>query len=152
MTGEAEVARRLYERGIREMEAAQTQGRPVDERDRAIFLGTHADLQFRQGQLDEALRIRTEQQLPVYERPGDVRSLLVGRANLAMGLLRRDHAGDRELACEYLCQALEDAIGMQIPEAGQIAQILLQLRMRCEFIPAEIWAQMEAQMEGADDR
>jgi hypothetical protein len=77
MTGEAEVAGKLYERGIREMETAQTQGRLMDERDRALFLGAHADLLVRQGQLDEALRIRTEDQLPVYERLGDVRSKAV---------------------------------------------------------------------------
>jgi hypothetical protein len=121
-------------------------------RSKAVTQGKIADILQARGQLDEALRIRNEDQLPVYERLGDVRSLLVGRANLAMTLLQRDKEGDRERAHKYLCLALEAAIGLQIPEAGQIVQVLLQHGMRCEFIPEEIWAEMADQLEGAGDR
>lgn len=38
---------------------------------------------YARGELEEALRIHTEEELPVYERFGDVRALLVGRANEA---------------------------------------------------------------------
>ena len=58
------------------------------------------------GELDEALRIRREEQLPVYEKLGDVRSLLVGRANLAIGCLQRGQQNDREQANALLCLAL----------------------------------------------
>jgi len=47
-----------------------------------------ADILQARGELDEAPRIRREEQLPVYEKLGDVRSLLVDRANLAIGYLR----------------------------------------------------------------
>jgi hypothetical protein len=40
------------------------------------------------GELGEVLRIRSEEQLLVYEKLGDVRSLLIGRANLSIGDLR----------------------------------------------------------------
>jgi hypothetical protein len=74
--------------------------------------------------LDEALRIRREDELPVYERLGDRRSLLVGRANLAFGLVRRGGAGDREEAVGLLRLAIEEARKMRIPEAKTIAEIL----------------------------
>ena len=48
------------------------------ERSAAIARGEIAALLFRRGKLDEALRIRREEELPVYERLGDVRSRAVG--------------------------------------------------------------------------
>ena len=56
-------------------------------RSRAVTMGEIADILQARGQLDEALMIRNEEELPVYERLGDVRALLVGRANLAIALL-----------------------------------------------------------------
>ena len=44
-----------------------------DERGRAVTLGRVADILQVRGDLDEALRIRREEDLPVYERLGDVR-------------------------------------------------------------------------------
>ncbi|WP_218068093.1 hypothetical protein, partial [Candidatus Thiosymbion oneisti] len=45
--------------------------------------GKIADILQRRGQLDEALRIRTQEQLPVYERLGDVRSKAVTQGKIA---------------------------------------------------------------------
>jgi hypothetical protein len=77
------------------------------------------------GQLDEALKIRKEE-LPVYEQLGDVRSLLVGRANLAMTLLSRGREDDRNEADRLLRLALDEARKLKLPEAQQIEQIIAQ--------------------------
>ena len=53
------------------------------ERDVAIARGGIADIFEARGQLDEALRIRTEETLPVYERLGDVRSKAVTMGKIA---------------------------------------------------------------------
>ncbi len=49
----------------------------------AITKGQIADILQRRGELDEALRIRTEEQLPVYERLGDVRALAITKGKIA---------------------------------------------------------------------
>ena len=53
------------------------------EREQAIALGKIADILQARGQLDEAMRIRQELQLPVYEKLGDVRSVAVCQGNIA---------------------------------------------------------------------
>ena len=58
-----------------------------DERMRAMASGQIADILYARGELDEALRIRREEQLPVYERLGDVRSRAVTLQKIAIGLL-----------------------------------------------------------------
>jgi len=92
-------------------------------RERAVTMGQIADIYQARGQLDEALRIWHQDALPVYERLGDVRSLLIGRAKLALIRLERGHPGDREAAAELLRLALRDAETMRIPEAAQIRAI-----------------------------
>ncbi len=52
-------------------------------REAAIAKGQIADILQARGQLDEALRIRREEQLPVYERLGDVRSIAVAKGKIA---------------------------------------------------------------------
>ncbi len=137
----------------------------------AITKGKIADILQARGQLDEALRIRTEDQLPVLERLGEVRSiaitkgkiadilflqhqqseaieiyekdifpvyeylgdkqaLLVGQANLAMMYLQTGENSER--ANQLLCCALQSALHMQIPEAGQIEAILQHFNMTCD--------------------
>ena len=54
-----------------------------DRRRQAITRGRIADLLEARGQLDEALRIRTEEELPVYERLGDVRSRAITQGKVA---------------------------------------------------------------------
>ncbi len=86
--------------------------------------GKIADILAMQGDLDEALRIQREEVLPVFERLGDVQLLIVGRANLAMTLLRRGQDGDRAEARELLRLALAEARRLQLPEAGRIEAII----------------------------
>ena len=88
----------------------------------AITKGKIADVLQDRGELDEALRIRREEQLPVYERLGATRDLLVGRAKLALILLARDAPGDRDEAAELLRQAHAAAEKMGIPEAARIRE------------------------------
>ena len=52
-------------------------------RDRTIALGQIADIHYARGELDEALRIRIEEQLPVFEKLGDVRSRAVTLGKIA---------------------------------------------------------------------
>ncbi|MFO1155679.1 MAG: SEFIR domain-containing protein [Rhodospirillales bacterium] len=54
-----------------------------DEREAALAAGLIADILYARGQLDDALRIRTEEQLPVYERLGDVRARAVTQRKVA---------------------------------------------------------------------
>jgi tetratricopeptide (TPR) repeat protein len=53
------------------------------DREMAVATGGVADILQARGQLDEALRIRQEVQLPVYERLGDVRSKAVTQGKIA---------------------------------------------------------------------
>ncbi len=95
-------------------------------------MGQIADILQARGQLDEALNIRQTQQLPVYEKLGDVRSLLVGRAKLAMLLWQMDAAANAPRVQELLCLALTDARRLRIPEAGIIENILSQMGLSCD--------------------
>lgn len=83
-------------------------------------MGKIADILQARGQLDEALRIRREESLPVYEQLGDVRSLLIGRCNIAAILLERAAAGDRDEAERLLQIAWEAANALGLPEADAI--------------------------------
>lgn len=93
----------------------------------AKALGQVADILEVRGELDEALRIRREEQLPVYERLGDVRSLAVIRANLALTLVQRGNLEDAPEIATLLSSALRDARRLRIPEADQIADYMRQL-------------------------
>jgi Tetratricopeptide repeat len=54
-----------------------------DVRSRAVTMGQIADILQARGDLDEALRIRQKEQLPVYHCLGDVRSLAVTMRQIA---------------------------------------------------------------------
>ncbi|WP_437738143.1 AAA family ATPase [Sorangium sp. So ce1335] len=54
-----------------------------DEREAALAAGCRADIAQARGQLDEALRIRQQEQLPVFERLGDVRARAVTLGKIA---------------------------------------------------------------------
>ncbi|BBK40815.1 hypothetical protein STVA_08350 [Allostella vacuolata] len=54
-----------------------------DDRAAAICAGRIADILHDRGQLDEALRIRTEEEIPVYDRLGDVRERAVTMGKIA---------------------------------------------------------------------
>lgn len=57
--------------------------------------GQIADILQARGKLDEALRIRTQEQLPVYECLGDVGGMLVCRTKIALTLLAWGQAEER---------------------------------------------------------
>ena len=64
------------------------------------------------GQLDEALRIRKDEQLPVYEQLGDVRSKAIAQGKIADILHARgqlDEALELHLARLPVAEAMEDA-------------------------------------------
>ena len=54
-----------------------------EDRLQALALSLQADVLQARGELDEALRIRREEQLPVYERLGDVRAKAVTQGKIA---------------------------------------------------------------------
>ena len=54
-----------------------------DVRSRAVTMGKIADILQQRGETDEALRIRREEELPVYERLGDVRERAVTMGKIA---------------------------------------------------------------------
>ena len=60
-----------------------------DRRRRAMAQGRIASILETRGDLDKALRIRKEEQIPVYERLGEVRSLAIARGQIADILLVR---------------------------------------------------------------
>ena len=57
-------------------------------------MGKIADVLQARGQLDEALRIRQEEELPVYERLGDVRSKAITMGKIA-DILQAQGQGDQ---------------------------------------------------------
>ena len=81
--GQLDEARRIYDETI---PAFETLG---DHAQIAITKGKIADILQSRGELDEALRIRTEEQLPVYERLGAVRAIAITKGKIADILHRR---------------------------------------------------------------
>ena len=75
--GEMEAAKAAY---LRARDALASMD---DRRRRAITEGRIADFLEARGELGEALRIRTEEELPVYERLGDVRSRAITQGKIA---------------------------------------------------------------------
>ena len=63
-------------------------------REIAITQGKIADILVSRGELDEALRIRTEEQLPVLTRLGDVRSIAAAQWKTAQIELARENIKD----------------------------------------------------------
>jgi hypothetical protein len=83
-------------------------------------MGRIADIFEARGQLDEALRIRREEQLSVFERLGATRDILIARVNVALNLLSHNAAGARGDAADLLKLAYSAAGELPIPEADQI--------------------------------
>jgi tetratricopeptide (TPR) repeat protein len=124
-TGDLERAVALFQKAATLAEKA---GEPINL---AVARGRIADILEARGQLDAALRIRMEEELPVCERLGDMREKLVCRAKIALSLMQRGKGEDRASANALLCLALGDARHLRIPEAEQIAQILQHFDMDC---------------------
>ncbi len=83
--GDGKTADDLLERGFAAFEAAEE----VTDVDALPLLDGYADRLHQRGELDEALRIRTQEELPVYERLGDVRSKTVTQGKIADILTQR---------------------------------------------------------------
>jgi len=77
-----------------------------DRRGVANAQGKIADILQARGELDEALRIREEEELPVYERLGDVREKSVALFKIGTTDARK---GDRDRALEQVRQAFDIA-------------------------------------------
>ena len=75
--GEPEQAEQLFRHAHRLLTAGGS------EPEAAVTMGFIADIALQRGDYDEALRIRREVQLPVYERLGDTRSAAVTWGNIA---------------------------------------------------------------------
>ena len=75
--GAPDAAEATYSRAVAASSGAD------DRRRWAMARGRIADIMQDRGQLEEALRVRTEEQLPVFERLGDARSLAITRGRIA---------------------------------------------------------------------
>jgi len=97
------------------------------ERDIAVTHGKIADILSSRGNLDEALRIRREEQLPVYEVLGDVRSKAVTMGHIADILRSRGELDEALRICREEQLPVYEALGDVREKAvtmGQIADIL----------------------------
>ena len=95
-------------------------------REVAVTKGQIADILVKKGDIEQAMNIRQDEQLPVYEQLGDRRELLICQAKLALIHLARKSSEDRERALELLMKALMAAVQMGLPEANQILAIMTQ--------------------------
>ncbi|MGL6075226.1 MAG: tetratricopeptide repeat protein [Fimbriiglobus sp.] len=99
-----------------------------DVREKAVAMGQIADILQQRGQSDEALRIRREEQIPVYDRLGDVHSKAVTMGQIAAILQQR---GQTDEALRVLRDQVPvfDGLGDVRSKAvtmGRIADILQQ--------------------------
>ena len=80
--GKGEAAKAAIERAV----STTPPGDHVSDelrRERALSFGAYADILKARGQLDEALRIRTQEQMPVYEQLGEVREIAITKGQIA---------------------------------------------------------------------
>jgi len=94
-----------------------------DVRSRAVTMGKIADILEQRGETDEALRIRREEELPVYERLGDVRSRAVTMGQIADILEQR---GETD---EALRIWMEDCLPV-VERTGEI-DLIAHIRFSC---------------------
>ena len=86
--GDVEEAETAYLRAVQVLEGLD------DPRRRAVARGRIADVLETRGQFDEALRVRTEEELPIYERLGDPRLKAVTQWRIANILAARGQLDD----------------------------------------------------------
>ncbi len=96
--GKPDEAQAMFEQAVRHFEEAG------DVRSEAITWGQIGDVHHARGDLDEALRIRREQELPVYQRLGDVRSEAITWGKIGDVHYQR---GDLEEASRWQSRRLE---------------------------------------------
>ena len=90
-------------------------------------MGQIADILSQRGELEEALRIRREEVIPVLEKLGDVRQLMVAHWWMASYLQQRAQAGDFRQARQALEVALRLAEQLGVPDAEDIKRWLANL-------------------------
>ncbi len=120
-SGDLDGAEQTFREAIGHAEAAG------DEQSVAVAQGQIADILQARGQLDEALRIRTDVQLPVFQRLGDLRSTAITQGKIADILQARGQL-DEALRIRTdvqlpVFQRLGDLRSTAITQ-GQIADIL----------------------------
>jgi tetratricopeptide (TPR) repeat protein len=112
-----------------------------DERAVAVAAGQIADILQARGDTDEALRIRQEEQLPVFERLGDVRERSVTLQKIAAGLIAA--GGLKQGRIQEIYDALAEAFGiaqkLRVPDGIafigiQLADILARAGLRDEAL------------------
>ena len=101
-------------------------------REVAVMQGAIADILMARGQLDEALRIRREEEIPVYERLGDVRSLLISNVKISQTLHQINAKTHKKEIQERMRKALHDAKNMQIPEVETIIEMMSSMNIVAE--------------------
>ena len=89
-----------------------------EERMAAFASGQIADILEQRGETDEALRIRREEELPVYERLGELRSRSVTLQKIASCLLDLGGGADERIHEIHaaLAEAFDIALRMQLPD------------------------------------
>jgi hypothetical protein len=95
-------------------------------RERAITIGKIADILQQRGETDEALRIRREEQLPVYERLGDVRERAITIGKIADIL---QHCGETDEAIRI---HIEDRL--PVAQRMQDLDLIAHIRFCCAQI------------------
>ncbi len=104
------------------------QSRQAD-REAALAAGVHADILQERGEVDEALRIRREEELPVYERLGDVRSRAVTMGKVADILQARGEVDEAlRIRREEVLPAFEKLGDVRLLLVGRANLALLYLR------------------------
>ena len=83
------IARFGFRLGIDYRHLLITAAKMATEKDQAVCKGMVADVLQQRGETDEALRIRREEELPVFERLGDVRAKAVSLGKIADVLQQR---------------------------------------------------------------
>jgi tetratricopeptide (TPR) repeat protein len=144
-SGDGSTADTLIARGVQALAQQRASDTLVDAMEAALLLRAHADRLVTRGDLDEALRIYKEEELPVFERLDDVRQRMVTMGKIADILESRGDLDDalrirREEqlpVSERLADVHARAVTM-----GQIADILETrgdldeaLRIRREQLP-----------------
>jgi len=119
-----ECARRLGEREILDRWLTKaTALKDQDSRSFAMLRGGIADVLQQRGELDEALRLRREEQLPVYTRLGDVRELAVTQGKIADVLFAR---GELDEALRILREEAAPAF-TRLGDVRELAVVLFKI-------------------------
>ena len=82
-------------------------------------MGQSADFLAARAQLNEALRIRREESLPVYQKLGARRDILICEWWIATYLQKRNSTGDLAEARRHAQKAYQAAVEMKLPRLNR---------------------------------